>query len=182
MDKATKKLGIIRKSSDFVPRSTTILLYKSLILPHIDYCDLVYMTANEYQLNRLQLIQNIASRIILRANRRTSIEFMHNELNILTIKERQQVHLSMECFRQVHTTSGLNNLFVKHETGRVTRGTDSKNMNIPILNTVTGRKAFSYRGPVHRNTLLADLKVNDNKTSFKSGISKLFARDENHPG
>ena len=182
VDKATKKLGILRKSREFLPRNTSILLYKSLVLPHIDYCDLVYMTASEYHLNRLQLIQNVASRIILRANRRTSIKFMHNELKLLMIKDRQQIHLSMECFRQINTISGLNDLFVKHDTGRVTRGTNMNNMKIPVMNTATGRKAFSYRGPSHWNTLPPDLKINDNKNSFKSGVSKLFARDVNHPG
>ena len=143
VDKSTKKLGILRKSREFLPRKSSILLYKSLILPHKDYCDLVYMTANEHQLNRLQLIQNVASRIILRADNRTSIKEMHGELNLLMIKDRQLIHLSMECFRQVNGISGLNKLFVKHETGRVTRGTSTKNMKVPTLNTTAGRKAFS---------------------------------------
>ena len=45
--KASKKLGILYKSKDYLDRSTKILLYKSLILPHIDYCDLVYMNTTE---------------------------------------------------------------------------------------------------------------------------------------
>ena len=36
--KASKKTGILYKSKDYLDRSTKILLYKSLILPHIDYC------------------------------------------------------------------------------------------------------------------------------------------------
>ena len=45
--KASKKLGISYKSKDYLDRSTKILLYKSLIVPHIDYCDLVYMNTTE---------------------------------------------------------------------------------------------------------------------------------------
>ena len=182
VNKSTKKLGILRKSREFLPRKTSILLYKSLVLPHIDYCDLIYMTANESQLHRLQLIQNVASRIILKANNRTSIKHMHKELNLLTLGERRHLHMSMECFRQVNSKSGLNNMFVQHTTGRVTRGTSTKNMKIPTMTTTTGRKAFTFRGPTHWNSLSSDLKENDNKNSFKSGASKLFARDVNHPG
>ncbi len=46
--KETKKLGILRRSREFLDSKTSILLYKSLILLHTDYCDLIYMTATEY--------------------------------------------------------------------------------------------------------------------------------------
>ena len=55
--KSTKKLGILRKSRDFLDRKTPILLYKSLVLPHIDYCDLTYITVTEYNLHQLQLVK-----------------------------------------------------------------------------------------------------------------------------
>ena len=54
-------------------------------------------------------------------------------------------------------------------------------MKVPTIATTVGRKAFSYRGPVHWNSLPVELKDNENKNSFKSGASKLFARDVNHP-
>ena len=79
MDKATKKLGAIRKVWDLLDRSTTLILYKSLVLPHSDYCDTVYMTSPLKNLNKLQLIQNSACRTILLSNRDTSIVDMHAE-------------------------------------------------------------------------------------------------------
>ena len=41
--KASNKLGILYRAKDYLDRPTKILLYKSLILPHLDYCDTVYM-------------------------------------------------------------------------------------------------------------------------------------------
>ena len=182
VDKSTKKLGILRKSREFLDRKTSTLLFKSLVLLHIDYCDLIYMTANEYNLNRLQLIQNVVCRIILRANNRTNIKNMHLELKLLNLKERQYLHLSMECYRQVNTNSGLNAMFNQLDTGRTTRGTSTRNMSVPVLMTSNGRKAFSFRGPLHWNSLPNDIKVIENKISFKTGVSKLLAKDVNHPG
>ena len=54
-DKASRKLGAIRKVRDVLDRSTTLTLYKSLVLPHFDYCDTVYMTSALKNLNKLQL-------------------------------------------------------------------------------------------------------------------------------
>ncbi len=73
VDKASKKLGAIRKVRDVLDRSTTSILYKSLVLPHFDYCDTVYMTSSIKNLNKLQLLQNSACRTILLANRYTSV-------------------------------------------------------------------------------------------------------------
>ena len=78
--KASKKLGILYKSNDYLDRSTKILLYKSLILPHIDYCDLVYMNTTAKNLNMLQLIQNCACTIILGADKDTNVKTMHQQL------------------------------------------------------------------------------------------------------
>ena len=48
--KSSKKLGILRKSREFLDQKTSLLLYKSLVVPYLDYCDTVCMTANECEL------------------------------------------------------------------------------------------------------------------------------------
>ena len=95
-----KKLGILYKSKDDLDRSTKILLYKSLILPHIDYCDLVYMNTTEKNLNKLQMIQNCACRIILGADNDTSVQHMHQELDLPTLNQRRKYHQALDCFKQ----------------------------------------------------------------------------------
>ena len=144
--KSTEKLGMLRRFREFLDRKTSILLYKILVLPHIDYCDLVYMTATEYNLHQLQLIQNVAYRIVLQADNRTNIKAMHTELKLLDLKDRQFLHLSMECFRQVNSDSSLNYMF-DHNVNeqRVTPGALNNNMKVPIGRTDMGCKAFSYK-------------------------------------
>ena len=84
--KALKKLGILRRAHEYLNMNTKILLYKSLVLPHLDYCDLIYMCTTEENLQRLQYIQNCACRIILRADIYTSVTEMHHELKLPTLK------------------------------------------------------------------------------------------------
>ena len=111
-NKATKKLGILYKAKDYLDRSTKILLYKSLILPHLDYCDTVYLTTTEANLSKLQKIQNVACRTILGVNKETSIKHMHRELELLTLQQRRQLHQAMECFANVNIPdAGLRHVF-----------------------------------------------------------------------
>ncbi len=52
LTKSSKKLGILRRARDYLNKSSKILLCKSLILPHLDYCDIVYMCTSESNLQK----------------------------------------------------------------------------------------------------------------------------------
>ena len=102
VNKASKKLGIIRRARDYLNHSTKILLYKSLVLPHIDYCDLAYMCTTEENLQWLQQIQHCACRIILRADIYASIKTFHTDLELPTLKQRRLIHMAIECHNNIH--------------------------------------------------------------------------------
>ena len=53
--KSTNKLVVLRKTREHVDQLTELMLYKSLVLLHLDYCDTFFMTANITLLNKLQL-------------------------------------------------------------------------------------------------------------------------------
>ena len=73
-----QKLGEIQKTRMCLDNKTSLILYKSLLLPIIDYCDVAYMTATKNSLQRLQKVQNIACGIISKADHRESVDDMHN--------------------------------------------------------------------------------------------------------
>ena len=52
----------------YVPIKTLKSIYKSLIQPHFDYCDIVWSNLNVGQSLRLQKLQNRAARVILSPN------------------------------------------------------------------------------------------------------------------
>ena len=79
--KSCNKLGAIRKCRKYLNKNLSLLMYKSLVAPLIDYCDIVYMQANQENLQKLQVVQNIACRIILEAGPRDHIDDMHKNRN-----------------------------------------------------------------------------------------------------
>ncbi len=178
--KSSMKLGAIRKIRTNLPQSVALSLYKSLVLPHLDYCDIVYSCTSEANLQKLQKVQNSACRTLLRADRRAHIQDMHKELKLLPLAKRREYHMATECYRQVtNPNSSLHNLFqINH--GRRTR-TGNKKVKVPDIRTATGRKSFSFRGPECWNGVDEDLKSSENLDAFKRAYLNKVLRDVNHP-
>ena len=141
INKSSKKLGVLRRARDFLNKSTKILLYKSLVLPHLDYCDLVYMCTKDENLQKLQQIQNCVCRIILKADNYTSVRTLHAELQLPYLNQRRNIHLAMECFSGVHNEeSVLHYMFQKSDNDRAreTRSSNSHQVKIENIRTITG--------------------------------------------
>ena len=58
--KASSRLGAVRRARKFLDISTSLVLYKSLVLPYLDYGDTVFCTTSTHNLDRLQKLQNSA--------------------------------------------------------------------------------------------------------------------------
>ena len=93
--------------------------------------------------------------------------------------------MAMECFTGVHNEeSGLHYMFeqIDNTRGRETRSTHTHQVKIDNIRTVTGRKAFGFRGPNFWNKLETDARLITEKVAFKNHILKLFCCDVNPPG
>jgi hypothetical protein len=86
--KLNVKLAMFRKMSFKLDFSTKVLLYKSLIGPHFDYCSSILFSLSDSQMNELQKIQNKFMRNILKVNRYTRIDQMLDVLGFQSIKQR----------------------------------------------------------------------------------------------
>ncbi len=130
-------------------------------------------------LNKLQLLQNGACRTLLLVDKRTPIDEMHKELKFLTLGERQNLHLAVDCYKHVkNEESSLHNYF-KVKRSRQTRA--GEQMVVPNLWTNMGRNAYSFTGPNFWNQVPSDLKSCKNVDEFKSEYLNYILRDVNHP-
>ena len=111
--------------------------------------------------SKLQQAQNVVCRTLLLADNYEHIDIMHNELK-LKLEIRRKFHLGNLCFKNVHCTSntGIQDLFVKRESGgHLTTSTTECNVLVPLVKTVVGRKAISFRGLSFWNSLDRNLKI-----------------------
>ncbi len=184
--KTCAKLGAIKKARACVNQQTALTLYRSIVLPHIDYVDVAYMVATKESLKKLQLVQNVACRVILRADNRDSTSEMHKELGLLDLETRRNMHLSFTSHKVIYS-NGKNSLSKLYkptcEAGRrITRRGNKKNMEVPRMRTSKGRACIAYRGPYNWNSLRNELKVIEEYKAFRRGYSaELAGKFENHP-
>ena len=62
--KVSKGIDMLRRMKPYVPKFNLMQVYNALILPHFDYCSLVWDACSNYLIENLQKLQNRAARVI----------------------------------------------------------------------------------------------------------------------
>ena len=84
-----KALACIRQ---FVSQRMALQLYKRVILPHVDYGDVLHDSLSKTVAKKLQVILNKCLRICLNAVPRSSVEELHNRASIPYLEARRKLH------------------------------------------------------------------------------------------
>ncbi len=69
----------------------------------LDYCDIVYATAKQEFLPKLQLVQNVACRTILLANKYANISNIHDGLGLSELDNQRKFHFGNLCHKHIFT-------------------------------------------------------------------------------
>ena len=97
-DKVAKVIGILSKSSRYLPSVTLKTLYYSFFLPYINYCNLIWASTYASYLETLYLLQKKAIRIITFSPPRTHSKPLFSKLNILSLHSLYIFHVSSFVF------------------------------------------------------------------------------------
>ena len=179
IDKTMTKLGLLYKTRTLFDVSTALMLFKSLITPHFDYGCLIYEVAPQYQLQRLQIVQNAAARLILLEQPDTPIYELHERLHFDTLATRRSKTMVKVTFAVLHDQQPLYLLDQLKATvyeGRQTRATESGVLMIPRTASKYGQLAYSFRGPVQWNLTDVNFKTALNKAQLKTLLKTSWYR------
>ena len=100
--KTLKIFHAVKRVRQFLDKGTSLLLYKTLIQPHFDYCSIIWMTGHTSQLNRLQIIQNRCLRMVLGVNSRFNRETLYSSLKVDQLKERREKQSMIFIYKLLH--------------------------------------------------------------------------------
>ena len=90
ISKAMTGVGLIRKLSSLLPRSSLLTIYKSFVRPHLDYGDVVFDQPNNQSLSdTIESVQYNAALAITGAIRGSSKIKLYQELGLEFLKERR---------------------------------------------------------------------------------------------
>jgi exonuclease III len=96
--KVGKKINYLARVGKYLSPWTKLLIYKSIIAHHFEYCCTILWETNEENIKKLQLLQNKAMRVILRCHKYTSIKDMLHACCLLSIKQK----LALQVLLLVH--------------------------------------------------------------------------------
>ncbi len=98
--KVVGRLRMMSKLRPITNEKTALTLYKTLVIPIIDYYDIIYNCLTKRDSETLQQLQNGACRIILQRNKRTPTSDMHRELKLFRLVDRRHLR-TMEFMYKV---------------------------------------------------------------------------------
>ncbi len=110
------------------------MLHISLVTPYFDLGNSVYTVAAHYQLNRLQVIQNAAARLILLAEPRTPVYELLARLGwgtLVTKATKCLVKKIYDCLQDEAPSNLYDKLKPVEHNGRVTRALAAGMLNVP---------------------------------------------------
>ena len=159
-----------------------IQLVHSNILCHIDYCNAVYSGLTEYNLQKLQKIQNNAVRFIFDlhgSKKREHITPYLKRLHFLPVRFRIRYKIALMVFKIINNLAPdyLKNLINLRETNdRSSRlDDDFYLLKVPPLSQSTKTcAAFTYSAPMIWNELPYSLRSISNLQTFKSSLKTQY--------
>ena len=144
-----RALGLLKYAKRYVPLDTLNSIYKGIVEPHFNYCCSVWGSCGTTRLNKLQILQNRAARIVTGVDFDTSAAPLIQDLGWPTIGQlihRETSTMTYKCLNQL-APAYLNDCFSKLSDShtRFLRNSET-DVHIPRMRTSNGQKSFAYCG------------------------------------
>jgi hypothetical protein len=165
------KVSFLSRLRYFLPEHTLNFIYKSLVLPLIDYCDIVYGFTYETHLNILKIQQNIAARIITFSHRRESFDNLSLRLKWSSLENRFKFHATKYIYKATNGLASINSMDFFQSKPKINKrlGEDNKTLSLPKAKYNFLTNSIFYNGVKLWNELPFEVRV---CTSLKLFISK----------
>ena len=98
VSKARSEVFAIREMMP-LPWHVTQTLYKSLVQPLLDYCDVAWTPGTRKLIGKLERVQRLTARIILGAPRTTRTDELYKTINWPTLEQRRKYHIAIHVFK-----------------------------------------------------------------------------------
>ena len=161
-----RKIANIR---NYLSEESAAQLVHAMITSRIDYCNSLLAGVPDYDIKRLQRLQNIAARIMTRSPRWTSASELLKRLHWLPVKQRIAFKTLLLTYKALHGLAPLyiSNLLSRYDPVRTLRSSESYMLDVPRTFNNFGDSAFSYNAAVLWNSLPDFIRLSSNVSLFK---------------
>lgn len=173
VNKANKIVGMIRRSFDFLDPVTFVLLFKSLVRPHLEYGNVVWSPLYKKDVLLLENVQRRATKMI------PGLSDLPYEDRLRTLKLPSLVYRRLrgdliEAFKYTHNMYDVNREhLLPSDVGDRTRGNSYK-LTKQRFCSDTRKRFFSIRVNKHWNSLPDHIVTAPTLNAFKGRIDKHY--------
>ena len=163
----------ISKIRHLLPPKITELLVNSLILSGLDYCNSLLASTPKYNMQRLQVAQNNAARLIFKKDKRQSAKPLLHELHWLPVEKRIVYKLCMFVFKALtaECPEYIKELLKIYVPTRNLRSSEDRSILIkPKIPRKIGEKSFLFSAPNFWNSLPRHVRSSGSLDQFKSQL------------
>ena len=176
------KVGILFRLRNFVPQKILLLLYKSLIQPHLMYGIEVWGSTYKTNLNCVFLTKKMAMRAITFSPRGTHSEPLFQKLKNLNVYKLHFLAVSTFIYDLLHENlpHSLTEYCQVTDHNYATRSKDHCQLYLPKCKTTHGQFSISFLGVKFWNSIPYDIKGKRSRTAFRKGlITYLYTHNVN---
>ena len=162
------KCLLLSKLRKYIDVHTATVVYKSMILPIMEYGDIIYGGAKGKLIQKLQKTQNRILKICLYTNVYIETDRMYELCKTSKLELRRKVHLNLYMFKQ------RDNINIVNIRNVNTRAHDALLFTTTKQNNEKYKQNVFYRGAITWNSLtVAERNIKDLK-KFKETQKKIF--------
>ena len=178
--KIIPKVQTLGKIAPIVKQSTALMVYKTLIMPIMEYGDVIFDCLSARDVSTPQKLQNSCLKHVLQLPRLTPTAYIHEKLDVEYLLSRRSQHVATQMFRISNKLAPKHvcDLFVSRSeiSSRVTRSSCKLNYEIPRRKLEMTKRVFVYRGSKLWYDVPYELKTANNPKSFRTELAKVWKR------
>ena len=168
-NKTNKTVRMLKRLSHIVPSHTVKKLYCGVVLPVLDYCDVVWSGCSKTASDELEVVHNNAACVVLWAPYRTSATLLRDGLGWSTLTQRRICHTAIWTYRCLkgYAPLYLGGLFVPTSKIHQRYTRQSNGLYIPRPKTNYLKRSFVYQGTLTWISLPESMQIVSSLDAFK---------------
>ena len=145
----------------------------ALVQSRLDYANFLLSRTSALNIHKLQRVQNMASRLVLRNN--LSSAAARAQLHWLTINKRVEFKLATITYKLLKSQqpSYLRSL-IHHDAPTRLRSSALQKLHQPFVRTAIGERAFCCAAPAIRNSIPLPIRSAPSVELFKKHLKTLY--------
>ena len=171
-----KGIGIMYRVKDVLLENSLLMIYNALILPYINYCNIVWGNCPKNKLDQILLLQKKAVRICTRSSYLSHTNPLFHRLKILKVHDINTMHTAIFMFkynnkllpRLFNDFFSLNKTFHSYPTRR------SNDFHLDNPRTLQAQRTLRHHGPDVWNTLPDSVKRLTTLYTIKRKLKEVF--------